>query len=127
MDGRTVFFIDTPGFDDSNDLDDADVLEMIAQKLYSMSEDSIQLTSVLYLHKISDNRFTGSSKRLCRVFEKVCGPQAYDMVILGTTMWSDLARVSDGERRVEQLKNGDFWGAMMQNGTDVYMLWDTYE
>ncbi|KAL2693441.1 hypothetical protein Neosp_000001 [[Neocosmospora] mangrovei] len=127
VNGDTVFFIDTPGFDDSDGLDDADVLELIAQKLNSMSEEGISLTSILYLHKISDNRFTGSSKRLHRVFEKVCGRQAYDMVVLGTTMWSELARASDGENREEALRKGDFWGRMMRDGTETYRLNDSSE
>lgn len=123
--GRTVYFVDTPGFDDSNGRDEADILEMIAQKLYSISRDGIQLTSVLYLHKITDNRFTASSQHLQRIFEKACGQQAYSMVMLGTTMWEDLVRVDDGIRREEHLRNGDFWGKMMRSGTEAYRLDNT--
>jgi len=122
IDGRRVFFIDTPGFDDSSGRDDADILELTAEKLREISESNLYLTSVLFLHKITDNRLTGSSKRLQRVYKEVCGPESYGSVVLGTTMWDDLKRESDGIKREKQLIEGDYWGKLINRGTGCHRL-----
>jgi hypothetical protein len=86
-----------------------------------MSIKKLQVTSILFLHKITDNRFTGSSKRLQRVFEEVCGHDSFSSVILGTTGW-DECKDSVGWLREKQLREKDFWGQMLQNGTDCRRL-----
>ncbi|KAH7360313.1 P-loop containing nucleoside triphosphate hydrolase protein [Rhexocercosporidium sp. MPI-PUGE-AT-0058] len=125
LNDKKVFFIDTPGFDDSSGLDDADILQMTAEKLQAVSEANLMLTSILFLHKITDNRLTGSSKRLQRVYEKVCGHEAFSSVVLGTTMWDDLGKESKGVAREKQLREGDFWGKMIRGGTECYRLKDS--
>ena len=94
--------------------DDADILDMIGQKLPEISTDNIQLTSILFLHKITDYRFTGSNKRLQRVFAKVCRHNAFRSVVLATTMWDDIRDESEGARREKELVEGDFWGKMIR-------------
>jgi mRNA-degrading endonuclease RelE of RelBE toxin-antitoxin system len=105
--------------------DDADILEMIAQKLQEISTNNIQLTSILFLHKITENRFTGSNKRLQRVFAKVCGHDAFRSVVLATTMWDELREESVGARREKDLIEGDFWGRMVHGGTDCVRLYNS--
>jgi hypothetical protein len=100
---------------------------MIAQKLQEISTNNIQLTSILFLHKITDNRFTGSNKRLQRVFEKVCGNEAFRSVVLATTMWDELKEESVGARRERDLRQGDFWGKMVRGGTDCERLYNSQE
>ncbi len=122
INGKKVYFIDTPGFDDSGDLDDADILEMIAKYLHEFSTDNVQLTAILFLHKITDHRFTGSSKRLQRVFSQVCGHDSFKSVVLGTTMWDELGNESTGSQRETELMTRGFWGKMIQDGTDCCRL-----
>jgi len=93
---------------------------MTAEKLQEISQENLKLTSVLFLHKITDNRLMGSSKRLQRVYEKVYGHEAFGSVVLSTTMWGDLGRESDGVRREGELIHGNFWGKMIRGGTECY-------
>ena len=100
---------------------------MTAAKLTQSSNDNMKLTSILLLHIITDNRLTGSSKRLQHVYEKVCGHEAFQSVVLGTTMWDDLGSEKKGIAREKQLREGDFWGRMVREGTDCCRLEDSEE
>jgi hypothetical protein len=109
LDGRRVVLIDTPGFDDTTK-SDAEVLRMIADFLattwvwYSdrfepFSEvpnpgirykKGSKLAGVIYIHRISDIRFTGISGRNFKVFRELCGEPNLKNVILVTNMWEEV-------------------------------------
>ncbi len=55
--------------------------------------------AILYLHRISDNRMTGSAMRNLHLLKKLCGPDALKNVILVTTMWDQIRSQADGENR----------------------------
>ncbi|KAJ4485384.1 hypothetical protein J3R30DRAFT_3439108 [Lentinula aciculospora] len=59
---RNVTLIDVPGFDDTNQ-SDADILKMIADFLASEYKANRRLSGIMYLHRISDVRMGGASKR----------------------------------------------------------------
>jgi hypothetical protein len=112
----TIYLVDTPGFDDTN-RSDTDVLYEIADWLKISYEYDVQLSGIIYLHRISDPRMQGSAKRNLVMFKKLCGDNALRNVILGTTMW-DKVQEAEGCRREEELaETPDFWGWMLSKGS----------
>ena len=51
-------------------------------------EKGSKLAGVIYIHRISDNRFTGISGRNFRMFRELCGESSLKNVVLVTNMWS---------------------------------------
>lgn len=115
--GRTVHLIDTPGFDDT-DVKDSDILLTIANYLGGSraGEPAVRLSGILYLHRITDCRISGSAIRNLGMFKKLVGDKNMHSVILVTTMWGKVSR-EDGEERLRQLTGTDrFWGGLMRCG-----------
>ncbi|KAJ6014640.1 P-loop containing nucleoside triphosphate hydrolase protein [Penicillium herquei] len=113
---RTVYLIDTPGFDDTN-RSDTQVLSEIAAWLGNSYKNKIELTGILYFHRISDIRLQGSAKRNLIMFTQLCGEAALTKVILVTTMW-DKIPVDEATRREKELfETPEFWGYMMSKGS----------
>jgi len=75
------------------------------------------LDGIVYLHSLNNPRMTYSTKAGLRVFRKLCGGDAYNRVVLGTTFW-DAVPPATAEAREAQLCQ-DFWSDMMQKGSPV--------
>lgn len=124
MPDRTIYLIDTPGFDDTHRTD-ADVLREISRWLVDSYKNNILLDGIIYLHRINGNRMHGSARRNLMTFRKLCGPDALKKVMLVTTMW-DLVRKEEGEaRETELLGMEDFWGWMMEKGSSFDRHYNT--
>ena len=66
---------------------------------------------MIYIHNISDGRFTGISARNFRMFRELCGDSTLRNVILVTNMWGEV--VSDvGESRERELITSFFKPAL---------------
>ncbi|KAI1087988.1 P-loop containing nucleoside triphosphate hydrolase protein [Rostrohypoxylon terebratum] len=116
---RNVFLVDTPGFDDTNRTD-KEVLKEIATWLGMSYEQKIQLSGIIYLHRITDTRMQGSAKKNLLMFKKLCGPKALQHVILATTMWERLPDEGMGLKREKELiETEEFWGWMTRQGSQV--------
>ncbi|KZP07744.1 P-loop containing nucleoside triphosphate hydrolase protein [Athelia psychrophila] len=87
--GRRVLLFDTPGFDDTTK-SDTDILKMIAAFLASTYEQGATLSGVIYMHRISDFRMGGISRRNFSMFRKLCGDDSLKNVALVTNMWSEV-------------------------------------
>ncbi|KAF5008344.1 hypothetical protein FDECE_5387 [Fusarium decemcellulare] len=116
---RSITVVDTPGFDDT-ERPHTDVLAEITDFLTAQHSSGVPLRGILYLHKITDNKMTGSSMTYLRLFESLVGEDALQNVILVTTMWN---RVRDEYRsdalRHEQELLDDFWAPMEDKGSYV--------
>ncbi|KAF7983556.1 hypothetical protein HWV62_21138 [Athelia sp. TMB] len=121
-DPRSYVFVDTPGFDDTY-LSDADILIRITSWLNATYKQRIHLTAILYLHRISDNRMTGSALRNLELFQRLCGNAALPNVVLVTTMWDDVDRAI-GERREKELRD-TFWRSMVDSGSRTARFYHT--
>ncbi|KZP05688.1 hypothetical protein FIBSPDRAFT_655633, partial [Athelia psychrophila] len=110
---RMIVFLDTPGFDDSR-LSDTDILFAISDWLNSVYKRGIMLSGLLFLHRISDNRVSSTSRRNLNMFQHLCGTIGLPNVILVTTMWAEV-KYEDGTRREEELR-GHFWESMISLG-----------
>lgn len=117
MGRQQVILIDTPGFDDTT-LTDTDVLKLIAAYLvttyaptqsyappanrFHSNKQGARLAGVIYMHRISDLRVGGSARRDFRMFQELCGEEAYPNVIIVTNMWGTVTE-EDGIAREQEL------------------------
>jgi hypothetical protein len=122
MDGRRMYLVDTPGFDDTN-RPDVEILKDIAFFLSTVYQKQIHLAGVIYLHRITDPRMTGSALKNLYMFQRLCGNRGLSNVVLATTMWSDLMRSDVGEetglKRENELSMKQFWGSMLDRGSEM--------
>ena len=115
--GKTkTLLIDTPGFDDTK-RSDSEILAEISKVLAAQYELGIKLKGVIYLHRISDVRYSGASVKTFQIFKKICGEKALNNVMLVTTRWSD-EEESLGAKREQQLRT-EFWAYMLHNGSTM--------
>lgn len=66
-----------------------------------------KLNGLIYLHRISDPRVGGQSRRNLEMFRKLCGTAAYENVVIVTTFWDKVTAV-EGIEREAQLKSTVF-------------------
>jgi hypothetical protein len=127
IDDTYVTLIDTPGFDDT-DRTDADILKLIADYLVGTYQNNVLLTGLILLQPISGNRVQGSERRRTRLFEKVCGSDAYKNIVIATTMWNCVESEQIGQARMtERMRETIFWGAMVDQGAQVIKHDNTLE
>ncbi|CZR62289.1 uncharacterized protein PAC_12186 [Phialocephala subalpina] len=84
--GHNVKLIDTPGFNDTS-ITDSDVLRDIALVLTQAYHQGNSLAGIIYLHRITDIRVSGSSKKMMKVIQDLVGQKAFPRLVLVTTMW----------------------------------------
>lgn len=111
-DGRRIWLLDTPGFDDTN-RSDADVLQVIASVLIQIAQ-KVELAGIIYLHPIVDVRMHGAAQRNLAVLRSLCGQEAYKCVTLVTTMWEQ-EPANEGiyaKREMDLLMMDQWWGNM---------------
>jgi hypothetical protein len=112
-----INLLDTPGFDDPF-LNEAYVLESIAQRLCSDYRQGRYISGMIYLQKITDSlgEDTASLGNL-RMFQELCGSHAYRSLALVTTHWDRAGEC--GDSRVQELTSArHLWGSMAQSIVD---------
>lgn len=60
-----------------------------------------RLAGVIYMHRISDLRVGGSARRDFRMFQELCGEEAYPNVIIVTNMWGSVTAEDGNARELE--------------------------
>jgi chemotaxis protein histidine kinase CheA len=103
---------------------DTDVLKELAFWLGEAYKTTVQLSGIIYLHRITDDRMSGSSLRNLTMFKKLCGENAFQHVKLATTMWKNLngpnLSYDTGVAREKELTSRkDWWGLMCDRGSSV--------
>ena len=84
----------------------------------SRYEKKVFLSSILFFHRITDNRMAGTPLKNLRVFQKLCGKKAMSRVVLVTTMWDEIEE-RIGEERLGDLKRS-YWKPMIRKGSKTY-------
>ncbi|KAG8678962.1 hypothetical protein FRC09_019385, partial [Ceratobasidium sp. 395] len=110
VDGRDVVLIDTPGFDDT-ELSDTDILLRI-----SACEEGHKLTGIIYLHRITDGRIGGISRRTFKIFRELCGQKTLANVLIVTNMWSDPPSETHVEREGQLRKDSRYFQPAIKAG-----------
>ena len=121
--GRNYVLADTPGFDDTTRPNDAIVSDLLSW-LASSFRSGTRLNGILYLHRVSDIRMTGSAFENLRMFRNLVGDDALSNVILVTTFWDTVSLDIGQSREKELLTNKQFWGRMLEKGCQVRRLQD---
>ena len=83
------------------------------------------LSGLLYFHRISDNRMAGTPLKNLRMFEELCGKNAFQNVILTTTMWDEVDEET-GEERERELKT-KYWRTMLDRNSTTSRFLRTRE
>ncbi|KAK4216873.1 nucleolar GTP-binding protein 1 [Rhypophila decipiens] len=84
--GKDFLIIDTPGLDDSP-AGNLEVLGKIAVKLRS----SPHVNAVIYFHRITTTRLTGSARSNIDLFLQICGKVFLGQTAFVTTMWNNIS------------------------------------
>ncbi|KAJ3571941.1 hypothetical protein NP233_g3417 [Leucocoprinus birnbaumii] len=134
-DKPNIVLVDTPGFDDTNRSDFevlgeiARWLRVLGKPLANAARSRRRLSGILYLHRITDTRMTGSATRNLQIFQKLCGDSYYRRVILVTTMWSpDFGPEEQLEcERLEAALQESHWQPMIHLGSQVLRFLGTLE
>ena len=135
--GHSVTLIDTPGFDDTT-ISDTDVLKMIAGYLittYVSSNDNerrandlpvysykagFKLSGLIYMHRITDRRVGGMSRKNFSMLRKLCGDATLKNVAIVTSMWDQESSVERAIAREEELMTDDlFFKPVLDKGAQM--------
>jgi len=118
---KQVVFVDTPAFPDPGYNDNMAGGLSVEMQIQSWARQTfgkdIQVTGILYLHRINDNRMTEPPLPYYQIFQRLCGEGFHARVLLVTTMWEKLSDQDAGERRKEILRG--HWSEMINNGSAV--------
>lgn len=119
-DDQNIWLIDTPGFDDTSKAN-AKVLREIASSMCTFWDDKcLSIGGLIYVHRITDIRMSGSSLKSIRIFEALCGEGCFDAVTVVTTMWDDLqtetARNAAETRESTLRSRLEFFGHLIEKG-----------
>ncbi|KAF5013317.1 hypothetical protein FDECE_667 [Fusarium decemcellulare] len=109
-----LLLIDTPGLDDT-ERTDADILNEIARVLAAQYALGFELKGVIYVHRITDIRYSGSNVKTFEIFKRICGEDALTNVLLITSRWSEVDEAT-GASRERQLRE-TFWAYMLGRGS----------
>ncbi|KAG2413382.1 hypothetical protein HFD88_002571 [Aspergillus terreus] len=105
--GREVWFLDTPGFDDTR-ASDAETLGMITKELADQHRAGLKVNGVIYLHSILENRMKGTANKNIHMLLQMVGLDNLKNVTVASTMWDALRDKAEGERREADLKK-NYW------------------
>ena len=124
----TLVLVDTPGFDDTK-MSDFEIFQTIATWLEATYEKGQLLSGVVYLHRITNTRVAGSARRALHVFQRICGDDSYQNVILATTFWNSVAHCEETgvDRERQLLSNDGFWKCMKEKGAQTTRLARDYK
>ncbi|KAK3357921.1 P-loop containing nucleoside triphosphate hydrolase protein [Lasiosphaeria hispida] len=116
--------IDTPGLEDvAATAANLKILQEIANQLKAHDAN---VTGAIYFHRITDKRFTGTSRFNFDIFKAICGEAFFPRMVCVTTMWNNIKprRMPDFESLSKELRQGpmDFAGKSVKifdlNGSD---------
>jgi hypothetical protein len=121
--GRTVRLLDTPGFDDTT-RSDAEILKEIVYFLNKVYQAGFPLLGIVYLHRITDPRMSGSAIKNLEIFKKLCGEAAFPNVRLVTTRWNQVKPGDEElkearEREAQLIQSERYWAPMLKHGAAV--------
>ncbi|KAF7540201.1 hypothetical protein G7054_g1544 [Neopestalotiopsis clavispora] len=121
--GSKIHLLDTPGFDDSGG-SDLETISRLAIWLKESKSKNIELSGVLYLHKISDNRMSNSSQENLDLIQAICSDDCWSATALVTTMWSQVESEKGNQREYDLCNEDKYWGTLIRGGAKVYRFHD---
>jgi len=117
--GRRLYLIDSPGFDDT-ERSEAEILHEVALSLSMMYESGTKILGILYLCRITDTRVHGAALKSINILQKMCGEEAFPNITVVTTMWNQQEQTAEGGDKGIERENQlmqTFFASMVQRGT----------
>ncbi|THU87669.1 hypothetical protein K435DRAFT_594871, partial [Dendrothele bispora CBS 962.96] len=99
-----IIILDTPGFDDTFE-SDAEILRRITNWLATSYCKKMVLAGVIYLHDISQDRFTDTAKRNLNMLNHLCGEASLEKVVLVSTKWERFYDFQVPDARERELRD----------------------
>ncbi|KAI0785576.1 P-loop containing nucleoside triphosphate hydrolase protein [Abortiporus biennis] len=124
--GRKVTLIDTPGFDDSTK-SDTEILKLIATYLETSYRNNKKLSGVIYMHRISDFKMSGISRRNFRMFRTLCGDATLKNIAIVTNMWGEVSEEVGVKREKELASNDLLFKPVLDKGSVMMRHRNTLE
>lgn len=118
--GREVILLDTPGFDDTYKCD-TETLRTILAWLKLSGLKSTLLSGLIYMHRITDDRVTGTMAMNLNVVKELCGEQAAKNIMLTSARWEEASSKNEQTRfeaKENQLKT-NYWKVMIVKGAKI--------
>lgn len=107
-----ITLLDTPGFDDTIQTD-LENLDSVVKQVKALGP----ITGVVYLHRVTDKRMTGSAHRNIKILRELCSQESFSRIVLATSMWNNLGErtFSDAAGREKELQE-QFWKDLIAEG-----------
>lgn len=94
--------------------------------LGSYREDK-KLSGIIYMHRITDTRFSGVSRRNLEMFKKLCGEKTLRNVVLVTNMWGQVDHAKGEAREHELATDTILFKPLLDAGAQMMRHDDTLE
>jgi hypothetical protein len=128
MGDRTIVLIDTPGFDDDKRSDVRileDIATWMARKGYLKDQ---MLDGLIFLHPITHTRAGRSELSRTQLLEKILGQNAYNRVVIATTMWDYIVSEDLVKERLEsRFAPGGVWHELKNKGASDVKHYNTQD
>ncbi|KIP01782.1 hypothetical protein PHLGIDRAFT_326849, partial [Phlebiopsis gigantea 11061_1 CR5-6] len=115
LDGHRVTLIDTPGFDDTLKTD-TEILKLISTFLADSYRADTKLSGIVYMHRISDVRAGGISRRNFALLRALCGNAPLRNVVVATNMWGEVDAARGAQREAELAADPLFFQPALARG-----------
>ena len=79
------------------------------------------MTGVLFLHRITDNKFSQTAGRISNMLKSLCGDAAMSHLTLCTTMWDKVSQ-EEGDDRFDELCETSTWKEMVEKGASISLI-----
>lgn len=122
LNDKSICILDSPGFDDDRpDLTDEEIMRRIFFKLSDNYGGDKLIKGLVYMHDISQSRFGGLALRHFALFEKLCGADNFEHVVLVTSKWLKMPTYDEEQQelRREQDLISTYWKNMTARGSQV--------
>ena len=124
--GAKITLVDTPGFDDTAETSDTEVLREITDWASATYRKNQLLSGIIYLHPITYTRMEGSAMRSLRMFQSLCDEEALENVFLTTTQWSNVDP-AEGQAREDNLRDEGLWAGLIRKDATLQRFHGTRE
>jgi hypothetical protein len=124
LSGIHFTLVDTPGFDDSRG-SDQNIMKKILSWLDRSYRQGTRLNGLLYLHRITNPRMSGTALSNLRMFRSLCGPNNFRNVVLATTFWSEIDSTLGNAREQALRTKDDYWAQMLAKDAKMIRLEDS--
>ncbi len=92
-------------------------LKSIAAEVSRINTQGLAIGGVVYFHKITNLRLTGSDRTNIEVFEHICGQPFLHRSVFATTMWDTISSVDRGKFDVLHTSLGQKYMQLVRLGT----------